>query len=295
MNAKVMNKNFYRGRKQDEEIEEFDKQMAATVENAEEHTKEESAPKVDENDKHDWKKRHADLRSYSQKEQNRLNREIEELKQALRNATTEGTRQYPKTEEEVQAWMEEYPEVAAIIETISAKQAEEKTSAVEVKIRELEEKRRQMDWDLAFKKLLNLHPDFEQIRDSSEFSEFDDENRLVGGWLYEQSPRIQKLILDPELDDGGVRDAASVIRMYKMDKGLDTSKTPKKSTQDNTAAALKVSKSGATTPSTDDGTPSFTESQIQRMTEREFEENFDLIQEAQRKGRVVNDISGPRR
>ena len=74
----------------------------------------------------------------------------------------------------------------------------------------------------------------------------------------------------------------------KGDKGLDT-KSRKKSSK---AAASAVVTKRSTKPSQADTEVTFTESQIGRMSMKDFEKHQDAIMEAQRTGKFVYDLSG---
>ena len=75
--------------------------------------------------------------------------------------------------------------------------------------------------------------------------------------------------------------------LYKADTGR------KKSTNKKTAAQA-VGKSTSATPGTQ-GKAKFSESQVQRMSDRDYEKNEEAIMEAMRSGEFVYDVSGAAR
>src|SRR5688572_5565576 len=65
-----------------------------------------------------WKKRYGDLRSWSTKEINTLKNDLDNIKKQL-DASTKNNIKLPKTPEEIKAWAQQYPDVAAIVRTIA--------------------------------------------------------------------------------------------------------------------------------------------------------------------------------
>ena len=62
----------------------------------------------------------------------------------------------------------EYPDVAAIVETIAMKKAQEQSSALEERIKAIDEMQMSATKEKAEAELMRLHPDFDTIRDSDE-------------------------------------------------------------------------------------------------------------------------------
>ena len=65
-----------------------------------------------------FKKRYGDLRRHAQKVADEKDAELEKVKKQLAEATKKQIK-LPKTDEELEAWSAEYPDVARIIETIA--------------------------------------------------------------------------------------------------------------------------------------------------------------------------------
>ena len=79
--------------------------------------------------------------------------------------------------------------------------------------------------------------------------------------------------------------------MYKGDKGL-TKQAKKAGTK---AAASMVSKTSKTKVDTEDSTGQIRESDVAKMSTKEFEENLDIINKAMRGQKFIYDISGSAR
>jgi hypothetical protein len=89
-------------------------------------------------------------------------------------------------------------------------------------------------------------------------------------------------------------DPASVVRvidLYKVDKGL--TKSAKKAKAKN--AASTVIKRTKTQVDVEDANDAIRESEVAKMSDREFEERSDEINKAIRSGKFVYDVSGKAR
>lgn len=221
-----------------------------------------------------WEKRYGDLRSYHEKEINKLKAEIERSKNAVPSVDM--------TDEDFAKWMQKYPAVAAAVTKIAKLQAAEMVDGINEKLETVEADRQMNQRQRAYLKLLEVHPDFESIRNDQGFHD----------WLVEQPAADQKKILEPDAwDDAAVYAAARVIQFYKLESG--TSKKPEKKKKD-TSAAESVKTKSSSSPDDHSDTPRFTESQIRDMPLREFERLYPQIREAQRKGApyFIRDLSG---
>ena len=223
-----------------------------------------------------FKKRYGDLRRHSQKQADDKDKEIVALKQQLSQATEKQIK-LPKTDEELDAWSAEYPDVARIIETIAIKKSKEMSKNIEDRLENLTQKELQSSRDLAERELLSIHPDFEDIRNDTTFHD----------WAEEQPDYIQKALYDNETD---AKAAARAIDLYKADKGI------KKKRKSSKSAAQNVSVKGGSQPS-DSATASesISESDVAKMTSQEYTANEEAIANAIRSGNFVYDISGAAR
>ena len=129
--------------------------------------------------------------------------------------------------------------------------------------------------DSAENVIRKTHSDFDDLRAADEFHNWADEQpKWVKDALYENSD-----------------DPASVVRvidLYKVDKGLTNNdkKTKRK------AAASTVTKRSKTEVDVEDANNVIKESQVAKMSAKEFEERSDEINTAIRSGKFVYDMSG---
>ena len=133
---------------------------------AESDTKQEEKPeaKAQEDDElsaeeKNFKKRYGDLRRHQQDKEKEFNAKIEALESQLSKAANKQL-VLPKTDEELEAWTKEYPDVASIIETIADKKSKSAAKDIEDRMIELEEMRQDAHRDKAEAELVKIHPDF---------------------------------------------------------------------------------------------------------------------------------------
>ena len=220
-----------------------------------------------------FKKRYSDIRKYMQDKDAEYKGELDKLKSQL-DAATKNELVLPKSQEEIDEWSKKYPDVAGIVEAIADKKASERSSDLDVRLKEIEELRTQAKRDKAEVELLTLHPDFADIRADDAFHK----------WA-EQQPKVYQDALYENAED--VKSVARVIDMYKSDNNIKTKKVT--STADKDAASSVKSK--RTAVDTNDSSNYLSESLVAKMTIKEYEKRQDEIMEAQRNGKFIYDMS----
>lgn len=253
-----------------EEQEERNAQFQEEEEPSKPPVKQETQePKEDENlsaEEKNWKTRYGDLRRHQQKQEKDFQDQINKLKEQLEKGPT----RMPTSEEEVAAWVQKYPDVAAIIETLADKKARERGEDIDRRLKDLEEIRENIEREKAEQELMKFHPDFDEIRDTDTFHE----------WAAGQPKWVQTALYE----DTDIKAAARAIDLYKMDMGIKT-KTPDRN------AAMAVNTRTRVTPQDDAKDSWFSESQVQKMSEKEFESKSEEIEKAMREGRFKYDLS----
>lgn len=224
-----------------------------------------------------FKKRYGDLRRHAQKKESELQSQIDELRNQL-EASTKKEIQYPKSESELESWMQKYPDVAKIVETIAMKKAREQTSEFESKFKQIDEMKHEAQREKAEAELMRLHPDFEEIRDTDEFH----------NWVEEQPKWVQDALYD---NDSDAVSASRAIDLYKADKGIKKSK----GSQNKDAAKAVGTRSGRSSPDGEESGSYIKESDVARMSAVQYEKVADEIAEAIRTGKFIYDLSGSAR
>jgi len=234
-------------------------------------------PEGDESDEDDeklsreeksFKKRYGDLRRHMAEKE-------KEWKEKLETAKSDTSVRPPKSDEDIEAWASKHPDVAAIVETIAEKKAAERFADANERFKELDDAKYEATRTRAETEIRKAHSDFDDLREADAFHDWVDEQpKWVRDALYENSD-----------------DAGSVIRvldLYKVDNGL----TPSAKKAQAKDAAKTVAKKSRTVVDTDEAGSYLKESAIAKMSDKEFENRYDEIQEAMASGKFVYDISG---
>lgn len=262
-------------KKDEEELEQLLKQQKGDAEESTEQEPQEAEPEGAE--EKTFKKRYSDLRRHQQQQAEDFKKEIASLRQQLDSATKKEMK-LPKSDEELESWMGEYPDVAAIVESIAIKKAKEQSAALEERMKAIDEMQQSASKEKAEAELMRLHPDFDQIRDSDEFHE----------WAENQPKWVQDALYENNND---ARSAGRAIDLYKADMGI-TNKKPK---ADNDAAKSVSTKDSRSKPQENEASTYLKESEVQKMSPREYEARSDEIMESIRSGKFIYDISGSAR
>jgi len=277
--------NYDKKRKRIEDEEEEIKRLEAQQRGEESDSIEEETTKTEEADteveeatlsaeERSFKKRYGDLRRHMQEKEKEWNDKFETFEKRMKKESIVP----PKSDEDIEQWAKEYPDVAGIVETIAAKKAQEMFSKADVRLQELDKAQSEAQRMKAENAIRKSHEDFDDLRSSDEFHNWADEQpKWVQDALYENSD-----------------DPASVVRiidLYKSDKGL--TKTAKKARAKD--AASTVTRRTKTSVDVEDANDSIRESDVARMSDKEFEANADNINKAIRSGKFVYDVSGKAR
>ena len=273
VNPNHNNRNRRRIEEDEKEIQELEGKTQEEEEVAVEATEEESEVE-DKNlsrEEKSFKKRYGDVRRHMQQKE----KEWEEKFTALEARLGQENIRPPKSDEDIETWAAEYPDVASIVETIAAKKAQEMFSKAEDRLQKLDVKEAEMTRSSAEQDIRKAHTDFDKLREADDFHDWVDvQPKWVQDALYENSD-----------------DAASVIRvidLYKVDNGMTKSDYAAK----RKAAAGTVKKASKVEVEADEAAGSFKESDIARMSAKEYEKQEDAITKAIQSGKFIYDLSG---
>ena len=219
--------------------------------------------------KPDYKKRYDDLkRHYDSKLNEFKSREQELLEEAAKNRTEY---EAPKTEEELEQFKQQYPDVYEVVETVAHLQSESKAKVLEERLSKLQEREIEIAQREAEKRLMEKHPDFDDVRNSDDFH----------AWAKEQPESIQNWIYK-NADDADL--ASRAIDLFKKDLGIEAE--PKKTTSKKTksAADMVSTKTTSVEPKSE---KVWSEREIAAMSMDEFDKYESEISEAMQQGRIV--------
>jgi len=224
-----------------------------------------------------FKKRYGDLRRHAQQKETDLQEQISQLRDQLDSATKKQIK-LPKSDEDIEAWAKEYPDVAAIVETIAIKKSKEQSKELEDRIKKINEMQESATKEKAEVELLKIHPDFVDIREDDNFH----------NWAEEQPQWVQKALYE---NDDDAKSASRAIDLYKADMGIGK----KKASDSKDAAFATNTKASRSKPHSNDSSSYLKESQVQQMSSAEYEKRADEVMEAIRTGKFVYDVSGSAR
>ena len=258
-----------------EKDEEELKQLIADKEDAPEGQAQEAEPTTGE--EKSFKKRYGDLRRHMQEKEKTWEDKFKQIETQLGDVTRKEIK-LPKSDEDIDAWAAQYPDVAAIVETIAIKKAREQSEGLESRVKEIDDMRANASREKAEVELMQVHPDFDSIRDSDDFHD----------WVEEQPKWVQDALYE---NDNDARSASRAIDLYKADKNIAKSKPA-----NNKDAARSVSnRTSRNDPDANNTDGAFKESQVAKMTPQQYEKSADAIMDAIRTGKFVYDMSGSAR
>ena len=219
--------------------------------------------------KPDYKKRYDDLKKHYDSKLNEFKvREQELLNEAASNRPAY---QAPKTQEELEEFKTKYPDVFEVVETVAHMQSESKAKVLEERLSQLQEREAQMLRQSAEERLMEKHPDFNEIRNSDDFHAWAKEQpQSIQDWIYNNSD-------NPDL-------ASRALDLFKKDLGIETA--PKKTTSKKTksAADMVSTKTTSVEPKSE---KVWSEREIAAMSMDEFDKHEAEISEAMQQGRIV--------
>ena len=274
--------NYERKRSRIENEEEEIKRLEAQQRGEESESIEEETSKTEETnaeveettlsaEERSFKKRYGDLRRHMQEKEKEWNDKFEIFEKRMKKESIVP----PKSDEDIEQWAKEYPDVAGIVETIAAKKAQEMFNKADARLQELDKAQSEAERVKAENAIRKSHDDFDDLRASDEFH----------NWAEEQPKWVQDALYENADDPASV---VRVIDLYKGDKGL--TKTAKKAKAKD--AASTVTRRTKTSVDVDDANDTIRESEVARMSDKEFEQRADEINKAIRSGKFVYDVSG---
>jgi hypothetical protein len=187
----------------------------------------------------------------------------------------------PKTPEQVAAWMTRFPEVGDMMRTIALTENQDLREEVRKTRETIAQEKVDAAKERAFDQLLKAHPDFLEIREDDAFHE----------WAEAQAAWVQTALYDENQIDS--KPAIDAVRLYKADTKPAPSK--KDTRQEDVADAARGVKTQKTAPDAIKDRNKIYESEVDKMSRKEFADNAAAIDLAMREGRFVYDISGAAR
>ena len=257
------------------ELERLEKERTGILEQQKAESEDKAETETLDAEEKTFKKRYGDLRRFTQKKEEEYNARIRDLEDKVSLKAREAI-QLPKSDEELAAWSKEYPEVAKVIETIASKKAKEFDASLEKRLQSIAEKEADANRKTAEAVLLQIHPDFEEIRADQNFHD----------WVNEQPKWVQQALYENDTDG---KAAARAIDLYKVDMNIATKK---KSTDKNASASVTTRGQSANVANAkSDQTNQWKESQVAKMRPQEYSKNEEAIMTAIKSGNFIYDVT----
>ena len=264
------NKKYRKAMDEERELQQLIEQRQALENKVSEDQEEVDASDPEEST---FKKRYGDLRRHSQRIQDEHKKEIKKLEKQIHALATKSVK-LPKSEEEISAWSQKYPDVSKMMESIALKKSTEVSTSIKKEMEELQEMKRGVVREKAENELKTLHPDFDVIRKDPAFHE----------WASVQPKSIQEALYDNASD---AYSCSKAITLYKAENKLLNKR------QKPSEAASNISTKGMPKADADSARRgAFKESQVDKMSAVEFENNEEAITTSIRNGTFIYDISG---
>ena len=268
-------KGFMRVNTKEERIKQDEIELAE-MKAEHEGTESKVDPEPDTAEERSFKKRYGDLRRHQQEEKSDYEEKIKALQGELQTSTA-GEMELPSTEAEIAAWAGKYPQVANIMQTMAVKAAREQNADLSTRMKEIDALQETADKSKAESQLLQIHPDFEQIREDDAFHD----------WVDTQPKWVQDSLYHNESD---ATSASRAIDLYKLDAGI--SKKNKSRKGNSRSAAQEVSTSSGNAPTTGSGEQQYRESDVADMDINTYADHQDAIAVSMRTGNFIYDLSG---
>jgi hypothetical protein len=213
-----------------------------------------------------FKKRYGDLRRHMAEKEKEWEAKFEALKTQSPTSIIP-----PKSDEDLGDWIKKYPDIAGIVSALVEKQMQ----GTKESVKELDNLRWETKKERAESEIRKAHNDWDELKNADEFHD----------WVEEQPKWVQDALFE-QIDDS--RAVVRVLDLYKADKGL----TKQAQKEDARKAAGFVKPTTKAAVDKDEGGFMFSESQVAKMSDKEYEKNEAKILEAMRTGKFNYDMSG---
>jgi hypothetical protein len=221
-----------------------------------------------------YEKRWRDLKKHYDTEVTKLRDQLKELQE---NKTSFKP---PKTEEELAAFRNKYPEFYDVMLSVAHQNSSSLVSKTDSRVQELEAKLAEAEQEKAFKEIEKAHPDYVSVVNAQEFLT----------WLEDQDTTVQSWV---KSNSNNARAFIRALDLYKLDAGLakPQKRTARGSSNEtstsNSSAAQDVRVKSQPTRVGDTNQRTWSRAEIDRMHPDEFEKHEEDIMNAMREGRVL--------
>jgi hypothetical protein len=212
-----------------------------------------------------FKKRYDDLKRHYDETVSKHKDEVLKLKKE-REAIA--SKPIFKTKEELEEWRKDYPEMYDSVMQITTEATLKNKQELQEEMLQLKKQQSRLAREKAEVELAKKHPDFQDIRESSDFHEWaSTQDKTVQSWLYDNTDNPTA--------------AATAIDLYKYHRGISTKKVSNEAKKE---AAKSVSKTKPSENPTEKKT--WTWDEIRKLKPSEYDKLEKEIDMANREGRI---------
>lgn len=213
-----------------------------------------------------FKKRYDDLKRHYDET---LEKHKDELIKLKKEKEAISSKPMFKTKEELEEWRRDYPDTYDSVMQLATETTMKAKQEIEEQLLEVKKQQSRLAREKAEVELAKKHPDFTEIRESSDFHEWASvQDKTVQSWLYDNTDNPSA--------------AARAIDLYKYDRGLSTKKVSYDAKKE---AAKSVSKTKASETPTQKKQWSWAE--IKKLKPSEYDKYEKEIDAAHKEGRIV--------
>ena len=174
-----------------------------------------------------------------------------------------------KSKEELEEWRKDYPDMYDSVMQLTTEATMKSKQEMEEQLLDIKKQQTRLARDKAEVDLAKKHPDFKDIRESSDFHDWASvQDSTVQSWLYDNTDNPNA--------------AARAIDLYKYDRGLSTKKVNYDAKKE---AAKVVSKTKPSETPSEKKTWKWAE--IQKMKPEVYSKFEEEIDKAHKEGRIV--------
>ena len=212
-----------------------------------------------------FKKRYDDLKRHYDETISKHKDEVLKLK---KEKEAVASKPIFKSKEELEEWRKDYPDMYDSVMQMTTEATMKAKQDMQEELLQVKKQQTALARDRAEVELAKKHPDFKDIRESSDFHDWASvQDSTIQSWLYDNSDNPKS--------------AARAIDLYKYDRGLSTKKVEYDAKKE---AAKAVSKTKATETPTEKKVWKWSE--IQKMKPDEYSRYEEQIDKAHREGRI---------
>lgn len=228
------------------------------------------APSTEDEPNTNYKKRYDDLKKHYDQKLSEFKIKEQELLEQARAAEPEY--QAPKSQEDLDRFREEYPDLYDTVETVAHMRSQQEVEALRSKLSVIEQREAEIAAREAEAALKERHPDFDDIRGDDSFHE----------WAQEQPEQIQDWIYN---NPNNVTLAVKALDLYKLETGKGQSTRKRRSARQQSGSAADMVSTKTTNVDAKEA-KIWTESEIAKMSLDQFDRHEEEIKIAMEEGRV---------